>query len=148
MYLDEIIECLVARCMVVTEGTEPGINRGCKSTVVDCHFPGSAKASHRWLRYQVMEADVLVVPIILVSGIDHAAVAPLQTPDKIQGLYYRVFQFWEAPGGMTTEAFLNNCLQLVCYSLPVLLFSFFINRVASMTFQLGYRDLSSRTDSR
>ena len=69
MYLDVIIECLVARRMVVTEGTEPGSNWGCKSMVVDCHFPEGAKALHRQLRHQVMEADVLVVPIILISGI-------------------------------------------------------------------------------
>ena len=96
--------------------------------------------SHRRLRHQVMKADVLVVPIILISGVEHAAVAPMQTPDEIQGLYYRVFRFWEAPGSVTTKAFVNDCLQLVCHSFPVLL--------SSMTFQLGYRDLSSRTDSR
>ena len=122
MYPDVIIECLVARRMLVTERAEPSIYWGCKSMVVDCYFPESAKTLHRWLRHQVMEANVLVIPVILVSGVDHGAVTPLQTPDKVQGLHYQVFRLWEAPGSVTAKAFVNNCLQLVRYSLPVLVF--------------------------
>ena len=112
---DVIIKRLVAGRVVITEGAEPGIYRGLQSTIVDCNFPGGAKVPHGWLRYQVVEADVLVVPIILVFGVYYGAVTPLQTTDKIQGLHDWVFRLWKAaPGRVAAEAFVNNCLKVVC----------------------------------
>ena len=64
---------------------------------------------HRWLRCQVMKTDILVVPVILVSGVYDSAITSHQAMDKVQGLHNRVIQLREAPGRVAAEAFVNDC---------------------------------------
>ena len=64
---------------------------------------------HGQLRYQVMKTNILVVPVILVSGVYDSAVTPHQATDKVQGLHNWVIRLREAPGHMAAEAFVNDC---------------------------------------
>ena len=115
---DMIIEHPVTAHMVVTEGAEPGIYWSRKFMVVDHHFPGCAQASHRWLRHQVVETNVMVVPIVFIPDVNHLTVAPLQALDKIQGLDDWSVQFKEVPGSITVEGFVNDGLHGVCLLIP------------------------------
>ena len=66
--------------------------------VVNHYLPGGCEAPHGRLRCQVMKTDILVIPVILVSGIYDSAVTSHQATDKAQGLHNRVIQLWEALG--------------------------------------------------
>ena len=64
---------------------------------------------HGRLRCQVMKTDILVVPVILVSGIYDSAITSHQATDKLQGLHNQVIWLQEAPGQVAAEAFVNDC---------------------------------------
>ena len=76
---------------------------------VNRYLPGGSEMPHRWLRCQVMKTDILVVPIILVSGDYDSVVTSHQAMDKVQGLHNRIIWLQEAPGQVVAEAFVNNC---------------------------------------
>ena len=65
---------------------------------VNHYLPGGSEMPHGRLRCQVMKADILVIPIILVRGIYDIAITSHQATDKVQGLHYQVIQLREAPG--------------------------------------------------
>ena len=45
-----------------------------------------------------MKTDILVVPIVVICAVKHVTVAPLQTLDKIYGVYDWSVRFGEVPG--------------------------------------------------
>ena len=103
-------------------------------TGVNCYLPEGSEALHGWMRWQVMKTDILVVPIILVSGIYDSAVTSHQATDKVQGLHNRVIQLrgeW-LPKPLSTTARNRSAKSSLFLSL-----SLCIHRVASMTFWLG-----------
>ena len=64
---------------------------------------------HGRLRCQVMKTDILVIPVILVSGVYDSAVTSHQATDKVQGLHNQVIRLQEAPGRVAAKAFVNDC---------------------------------------
>ena len=76
---------------------------------VNHYLLGGSEVPHGWLRCQVMKTDILVIPIILVSGVYDSAVTSHQATDKVQGLYNWVIRLQEAPGRVAAEAFVNDC---------------------------------------
>ena len=46
--------------------------------------------AHRYLRHQVMQSDVLVIPKFLVSPVHDLTITFLYDPDEIFGFYNRV----------------------------------------------------------
>ena len=68
-----------------------------------------------------MKTDILVIPVVVVPAVKNLTVAPLQTPDKIQGLYDWSVRFGEVLGGVTAETFVNDGLHIVRFCVPVVL---------------------------
>ena len=76
---------------------------------VNRYLLGGSETPHGWLRCQVMKTDILVIPVILVSGVYDSAVTCHQATDKVQVLHNQVIQLQEALGRVAAKAFVNDC---------------------------------------
>ena len=92
---------------------------------------------HGWRRCQVMKTNILVVPVILVSGIYDSAVTSHQATDKVQGLHNRVIGCGKPRGEWLPKPLSTTARNWSAKSSLFLSLSLCIHRVASMTFRLG-----------
>ena len=84
-----------------------------------------------------MKTDILVIPVILVSGVYDSAITSHQATDKVQGLHNRVIQLWEAPGKWLPKPLSMTARNRSAKSSLFLSLSLCIHWIASMTFCLG-----------
>ena len=81
-----VVKCPKAPSVISTERAKSSIQRDHGRMPVNGHVPVSVHLAHARLGYQVMEANVLVIPIVWVPPIHNLAIAVLYHPDEVQRL--------------------------------------------------------------
>ena len=69
--------------------------------------------AHGHLRHQVMQSEVLVIPVFPISPVHDFTSAFLYDPDEIFRLYSRVTRGKHPGWGVAVQALLNDCLDFV-----------------------------------
>ena len=106
---DMIVECFVTSGMVTAEGTESGIHGSRISVPIYGDVLSGGHPAHGGLGHQIMETDVLILPVNPISLVYDLAIALLYHSDKEFGLDNRgtwgKFPSW----GITVQALVNHC---------------------------------------
>ena len=112
---DVVVECLLMPSMIIAEWAESGIQGGQISAPIYSDILFSGHPAHGELGHQVMETDVLVLPMIPFQPVYDFAITFLNHPDKELRLYNWV-TLGKHPGwSIAVQALGNHCPYNVCF---------------------------------
>ena len=121
MHSDMVVKCLVAPGVIGTERTKSIVQRDIHRLPFDGHSLVSGNPVHGGLGYQVMKADVLVVPIACVPLVHDLSVLPLYHLDEVHRLNDWGVRTECLGRGIAVKAFVNDRLDGLCLLVPVVL---------------------------
>ena len=101
---DVVVECFVTSSMVTAEGAESRVHRSRVRAPIYGDALFSGHPVHEELGHQIMETNVMILPVNPISLVHDLAVALLYHPDKVFGLDNRA-TWGKFPGwGITVQA--------------------------------------------
>ena len=117
---DVVVECLVTSGMIIAEWAESGIQGGQVSAPIYGDVLLSGHPAHGELGHQVMETDVLILPMIPIPLVYDLAITFLNHPDKEFRLDNRGTWGKHPSWSVAVQALVNHHPDFICFLFPAM----------------------------